>query len=95
MKITPLDDRILIRQLESEDMTEGGIVLPDSAKEKPQKGIVEAVGKGKLGKGGKRIESSLKKGDMVLFGKYSGSDIKVSGEEYKIMKENEVLAKFE
>jgi len=95
MKITPIDDRVLIRPVESEDRTEGGIVLPDAAKEKPQKGIVEAVGKGKLGKGGQRVESSLKKGDTVLFGKYAGTDIKIEGKEFKIMKESEVLAKFE
>ena len=95
MKIAPLDDRILIRPVESEDRTEGGIVLPDTAKEKPQKGIVEAVGKGRLTKEGKRSETSLKKGDTVLFGKYSGSEIKVKGKEFKIMKESEVLAKFE
>jgi chaperonin GroES len=95
MKIRPLDDRVLIRPLESEETTEGGIVLPDTAKEKPQRGTVEAVGKGKLVKGGKRLESSLKKGDTVLFGKYSGSDIKVRGKEYKIMKESEILARFE
>ncbi len=95
MKIQPLDDRILIRPLESEEMTEGGIVLPGAAQEKPQKGIVEAVGPGKFDKKGERIPSSVKKGDTIMYGKYAGSDVKYGDAEYKILKESELLVKFE
>ncbi|MHC5039610.1 MAG: co-chaperone GroES [Planctomycetota bacterium] len=95
MKIRPLDDRVVVRPLESEEKTAGGIVLPDTAKEKPQKGTIEAVGPGRLLKSGKRVETPLKVGDKVLFGKYAGHEVKIDGEEYKIMKEDDVLAKIE
>ena len=95
MNLRPMDDRIVIKPLESETKTKGGIVLPDSAKEKPQKGEVIAVGTGKLLDSGKRVEPSLKKGDKVLFGRYAGTEIKVDGIEYTIMKESEILAKIE
>ena len=95
MKIRPLDDRIVLKPIESEDRTPGGIVLPDTAKEKPQKGTVEAVGPGKILRDGRRVETVLKVGDHVLFGKYAGHEVKIDGVEYKIMKEDDVLAKFE
>jgi chaperonin GroES len=91
MKFRPLYDRVLIERVESEETTSGGIILPDSAKEKPQQGKVIAVGKGKLGEDGKLIALELKEGDTILFGKYSGSEIKIEGTEYIIMKEDEVL----
>ena len=93
MNVKPLDDRVLVKPLESEEKTAGGIVLPDTAKEKPIRGVVEAVGSGRLLENGDRIDLSLMKGDKVLFGKYSGTEIKIEGVEYKIMKENEILAK--
>ena len=94
LKIKPLDDRIVVEALASEEKTSGGIVLPESAKEKPQQGKVIAVGPGRLTKDGERIALNLKKGDTVVYGKYSGTDVKVEGTEYKIMRESEVLAKF-
>lgn len=93
--LRPLDDRVVLKILESEDVSAGGIVLPDTAKEKPQRGKVTAVGDGKLSKDGKRLKPDVKKGDVVLFGKYAGSDVKVDGEDYKILRENEILAKVE
>jgi chaperonin GroES len=93
--LRPLDDRVVLKILESEDVSAGGIVLPDTAKEKPQRGKVAAVGEGKLTKDGNRIKPDVKKGDIVLFGKYAGSDVKVDGEDYKILHENEILAKLE
>ncbi|MFQ5505892.1 MAG: co-chaperone GroES [Planctomycetota bacterium] len=95
MAIRPLDDRVLIQVLEAEERSPGGIVLPDNAKEKPQRGKVVAVGSGKLLNDGTRPPLELKKGDQVVFGKYSGSDVKVDGDDYKIMRESEVLARFE
>ncbi|MBI1852528.1 MAG: co-chaperone GroES [Planctomycetes bacterium] len=95
MKIQPLDDRVLIKPLETEEKTAGGIVIPDTAKEKPIRGLVEAVGNGRVLDNGERFDLSLKKGDKVLFGKYSGTEIKIEGVEYKIMKESEVLAKID
>lgn len=92
MKMKPLDDRVVVKPLESEEKTSGGIVLPDTAKEKPQQGLVEAVGPGRLLKDGKRSTLTLKKGDRVLFGKYAGHEVKIAGTEYKIMKEDDVLA---
>jgi chaperonin GroES len=93
MNIKPLDDRVLVKPLETEEKTAGGIVLPDTAKEKPIKGVVEAVGIGRILENGDRLDLSIKKGDKVLFGKYSGTEIKIEGVEYKIMKESEILAK--
>lgn len=93
VSLRPLEDRIVIKVLEAEEKTKGGIVLPDTAKEKPQKGEVIAVGEGKLLDSGKRVPNMLKKGDIVIFGKYSGTEVKIEGEEFMIMKESEVLAK--
>jgi chaperonin GroES len=95
MALRPLDDRVVLKILEAEEVSSGGIVLPDTAKEKPQRGRIAAVGEGKLNKDGKRIRPDLKKGDIVLFGKYAGSDVKVDGQDYKILRESEVLAKVE
>jgi chaperonin GroES len=91
MKFRPLHDRILVERVESEEVTKGGIILPDTAKEKPQQGKVIAVGNGKKTEDGKLIPLEIKAGDMILFGKYSGSEIKVEGTEYLIMKEDDVL----
>jgi len=91
MKFRPLYDRILIERVESEEKTKGGIIVPDTAKEKPQKGKVIAVGHGKRLEDGKLIPLEVKAGDTILFGKYSGSEIKVEGIEYLIMKEDDVL----
>ncbi len=93
MALYPLDDRIVVELEEAEEKTLGGIVLPDTAKEKPQRGKVVAVGSGKLLDNGERAKPILKEGDRVIFGKYSGSDVKVDGKEYKILRENEVLAR--
>jgi chaperonin GroES len=95
MAVKPLDDRVLVKQCEAEERTAGGIVLPDTAKEKPQRGKVIAVGVGKLLDGGQRGKMSLKKGDDVFYGKYSGTEIKIDGEEYVILKESDVLAVIE
>ncbi len=93
--VRPMEDRVLIKAIEAEEKTKGGIVLPDNAKEKPSKGEVIAVGRGKLLETGKLIEPTLKKGDKVLFGKYSGTEIKIDNVEYTIMRETEVLAKID
>jgi len=95
MKFRPLHDRILVERVESEEVTKGGIILPDSAKEKPQQGKVIAVGTGKRTEDGKIMPLELKAGDMILFGKYSGSEVKVEGIEYLIMKEDDVLGLIE
>jgi len=95
MKLYPVDDRVVVEVEEAEEKTEGGIVLPDTAKEKPQRGTVIAVGNGKLLPSGERLACSLTTGNRVLFGKYSGTEVKYEGKEYKILKESEVLAKFE
>jgi len=92
MAVKPLDDRVLVKQSEAEERTAGGIVLPDTAKEKPQRGKVIAVGPGKLLETGKRGEMSLKKGNEVFYAKYSGTEIKIDGEEYVIIRESDVLA---
>ncbi len=92
MKVRPLDDRILVMPIEESEVTAGGIVLPDTAKEKPVKGRVEAVGPGKLLDSGDRAPLAVKVGDVVLFAKYGGSEIKVDGKEYKILREDDVLA---
>ena len=92
MAVKPLDDRVLVKQNEAEEKTAGGIVLPDTAKEKPQRGTVVAVGPGKLLDSGKRGEMGLKKGDEIFYGKYTGTEIKIDGEEYVILKESDVLA---
>jgi chaperonin GroES len=92
MNVKPLSDRIIIRQLEAETKTAGGIIIPDNAKEKPQKGEVVAVGPGKIADNGQKVAMTLKKGDKVLYGKYSGSEVTVDGEEYLIVREGDVLA---
>jgi chaperonin GroES len=92
MKIRPLNDRILIKRLEEEEMTKGGIIIPDSAKEKPAEGIVVAVGNGKRTEKGDRIKMDVKKGDRVLFSKYGGTDVKLDGEDHLIMREDDILA---
>ena len=92
MKIRPLHDRIVVARLQAEEKTKGGIIIPDTAKEKPVEGKVIAVGKGKIGEDGKVRALDVKVGDRILFSKYSGSDIKISGEEHLIMREEDVLA---
>jgi len=92
MKIRPLHDRIVVARLQAEEKTKGGIIIPDTAKEKPVEGKVIAVGKGKVGDDGKIRALDVKVGDRILFSKYSGSDIKISGEEHLIMREEDVLA---
>ncbi len=95
VKIKPLDDRVVIELMEAEEKSAGGIVLPDAAQEKPQKGKIVAVGPGKLLDSGERAPFSVKVKNLVLFGKYAGQDITVDQKEYKIMRENELLARFE
>jgi len=95
MKLRPIDDRVVIEPIESEEVTEGGIVLPDTAKEKPVQGKIVAVGPGRLLDNGDRLKPSVKKGDVVIYGRYSGSDVKVEGTEYKVMRESEILARYE
>ncbi len=91
MKFRPLYDRILVERVELEETTKGGIILPDTAKEKPQQGKVIAVGQGKRTEDGKLIPLEVKEGTMILFGKYSGSEVKIEGTEYLIMREDDVL----
>jgi len=93
LKLRPLDDRVVVRRLEAEEKTAGGIILPDNAQEKPQKGKVIAVGAGKLLDSGARATPDVKAGDTVIFGRYSGTEVKVEGEEYVIMRESDILAK--
>jgi chaperonin GroES len=95
MKVVPLHDRIVVSRIESEEKTAGGIIIPDTAKEKPQEGEVVAAGKGKRLEDGKIIALDVKVGDRILFGKYSGSDIKIDGEELLILREDEVLGVLE
>jgi chaperonin GroES len=91
MKLRPLQDRILVKRVEEESTTKGGIIIPDTAKEKPAEGEVVAVGIGKIGEDGKRIALEIKKGDKILFSKYGGTEVKIEGEEYLIMREDDVL----
>jgi chaperonin GroES len=91
MNVRPLADRILIRRIEEQETVRGGIIIPDTAKEKPQEGEVVAVGPGRLTEDGKRIAMDVKKGDRVLIGKYSGTDVKIDGTEYVILREDDVL----
>lgn len=95
MRIRPLHDRVLVRRLEEEEQKVGGIIIPDTAKEKPQQGEVIGVGNGKLLETGERVPLDVKVGDRVLFGKYSGADVKIEGEEYLILREDEILAVLE
>jgi chaperonin GroES len=92
MSLRPLHDRIVVRRMEESESMRGGLYIPDSAKEKPQEGEVLAVGAGRLDKSGKRIALEVKAGDKVLFGKYSGNDVKIDGQDALIMREDEVLA---
>ena len=92
MKIKPLGDRILILGMDKEKKTKGGILIPDTAKEKPQEGKVIAVGTGKMNEKGKRVPLDVKKGDRVIFGKYAGNEIKIDGVEHLIMREDDILA---
>ena len=91
MKLRPLQDRILVKRVEEESTTKGGIIIPDTAKEKPAEGEVIAVGIGRIGEDGKRIALEIKKGDKILFSKYGGTEVKIEGEEYLIMREDDVL----
>jgi chaperonin GroES len=92
MKVKPLGDRVLVKRIETREEVRGGIIIPDTAKEKPQEAEVVAVGDGKLDDDGKRLPMSVKKGDRVLIGKYSGQDIKIKDEEHTILREDEILA---
>jgi chaperonin GroES len=93
LTLKPLDDRVVVEPLDAEEKTSGGILLPDTAKQKPQQGKVVAVGPGKLNDKGARTVMAVKVGDTVLFGKYGGSDVEVTGKEYKILRESEILGK--
>lgn len=92
LKIRPLGEKVLVKRVEAEDKTAGGIVLPDTAKEKPKRGVVQATGDGKLLDSGKRSQLQVKKGDQVLFSSYAGTEIKVEGDEFLIMDESDILA---
>lgn len=92
MKVKPLQDRVLVKRIEEEEKTKGGIIIPDSAKEKPQEGLVVAVGDGRLLENGQRVPLQVKPGDKILFGKYAGTEIKIDGEEHLILREDDVLA---
>ena len=92
MKIRPLNDRVLVLRIEEEEKTSGGIIIPDTAKEKPQEGKVIAVGSGKMSENGGRLPLDVKAGDRVLFGKYAGTEVKVEGKELLVMREDDILA---
>ena len=91
-KIKPLADRVLVKPLEEEEVKRGGIIIPDTAKEKPQQGEIIAVGPGKLSDSGEKMEMEVKKGDKILYGKYSGTEVTINGDEYLIMRESDILA---
>ncbi|RLA98558.1 MAG: co-chaperone GroES [Deltaproteobacteria bacterium] len=95
MKIRPLQDRILVKRIEEEEKTKGGIIIPDTAKEKPQMGEIISIGKGKKTDDGKVISLDVKEGDRVLFSKYAGTEVKIEGEEYLIMREDDILGVIE
>jgi len=95
MKIRPLQDRLILKRVEEEEKTKGGIIIPDSAKEKPQEGEITAVGPGKVADDGKKIPMDVKEGDRVLFSKYAGTEIKIDGEEHLIMREDDILGVIE
>ena len=95
MKIRPLQDRILVKRIEEEETTAGGIIIPDTAKEKPMEGKVVAVGRGRVSEDGKLMPLDLKKGDRILFSKYAGTEVKIGGEEHLIMREEDVLGVIE
>jgi chaperonin GroES len=92
MKLRPLHDRVIVQRIEEENRTPGGIIIPDTAKEKPQQGKVVAVGKGKILDNGKEIPLNVKEGDRILFSKYAGTEVKIEGQEYLIMREDDILA---
>jgi chaperonin GroES len=92
MNVKPLADRVVVRPLDAEEKTKGGIIIPDNAKEKPQKGEIVAAGPGKIADNGQKIVMELKKGDKVLYGKYSGTEVTIDGKDYLIMRESDVLA---
>jgi chaperonin GroES len=92
MKVKPLKDRIVVKRLEGEDKTKGGIIIPDAAKEKPQEGRVVAVGSGRVTDNGQVVAPEVKAGDKILFGKYSGQEIKIDGEEHLLLREDDILA---
>ena len=94
MNVKPMEDRVIVKPLEAEEKTAGGIIIPDNAKEKPQKGEVVAVGPGKVSDKGEKITMTVKKGDKVLYGKYSGTEVKIDTEDYLIMRESDILATF-
>jgi chaperonin GroES len=94
-KIRPLGDRILVKRIQEEEKTKGGIIIPDTAKEKPQEGMVVAVGKGKTTEDGKLLAPDVKAGDRILFGKYAGSEVKIEGEEHLILREDDILGVLE
>ena len=91
MKLRPLHDRVVVRRVKEEEKTKGGIIIPDNAKEKPQEGIVVAVGNGAIGDDNERVPLDVKKGDRVLFGKWSGTEVKIDGEDLLIMKESDIM----
>ena len=95
MKIRPLQDRVIVKRVDEEKTSAGGIIIPDTAKEKPQEGKVVAVGKGKLGEDGKVQPLDVKSGDKILFGKYAGTEIKIEGEEHLILREDDILGVIE
>ena len=95
MKIRPLQDRVIVKRLEEEQKTKGGIIIPDTAKEKPIEGQVVAVGKGKMGEDGKLVKPDVKVGDRILFGKYAGTEVKIDGVEHRIMREDDILGVIE
>ena len=95
MKFRPLHDRVVIRRIEGEEKTKGGIIIPDTAKEKPQQAEVKAVGNGKLLETGERVPPEVKPGDRILFGKYSGSEIRIDGKDYLVLREDEILGVLE
>jgi len=95
MKVRPLHDRIIVQQMEEEEKTKGGIIIPDTAKEKPFEGKVIAVGTGKVNKDGKKVPPEVKKGDRILYARYGGTEVKIDEEEYLIMKEDDILAVIE
>ena len=95
MKVRPLHDRLLVRRIEEKETVKGGIIIPDSAKEKPQEGKVVAVGKGKVLEGGKVVALDVKKGDRILFSKYAGNEVKIEGEEHLILREDDILGVIE
>ena len=91
-KVRPLHDRVIVKRLEEQEKTKGGIIIPDTAKEKPVEGKIIAVGSGKITENGKRVALQVKEGDRVLFGKYAGTDIKIEGQEHLIMREDDIIA---